>query len=339
MMTVVEMKERLLEEYPLQIQEIREVTSRLYRVRAEEGEWRLVQVHVKPSKVIFAYTVVNHLTERGFAQVLQIGLTREGEPYFEYANRYWILLEWVQGSQPELMRLDEVECVTRELARMHRYMAGVYLEGAGKGKAAWTEWPETVVQGRNLLEIYMRRVLRQPLSSEFDRILVQARERLQERMDRAVELTHSPSCQQMIMTEQEERSMAWRWVREKEMLLGFDGRIYFTNPFQVHYDVRVKDLGRWIKRFIRKNPDFRTLLPRVLGWYEDERPLSRGEKEWLLSYLLYPGRVVKILERYVLRKRHWAEEGYVQKLQKALTGAAKEMDAYRVMARYFDHAE
>lgn len=335
MMLVPEMKARLEEEYPLQVKEVTVEAPHLYRVRMEQGEGRLVRVGIKPSQLIVAYTVVDHLRERGFLQMLQIMLTRSGEPYFEYANRYWILMEWVAGRQPELTRLGDVERVTRELARMHRYMAGMYPPIGEKGAQGWDDWPETVIQGRNLLELYTHRVLRQSIRSEFDQILVQAREVLLERMNRAVELAHSLSCRQMMLTEREERSFALQQVKEKELLLGFDGRIYLVQPWNVQYDVRVKDLGRWLKRLMKEHLSYQDQIPQVMAWYEEERPLSRGEREWLLSYLLYPARVMKILERYILRKRRWTEEGYVQKLREALRGVEREMKAYIGVAEYF----
>jgi hypothetical protein len=222
---------------------------------------------------------------------------------------------------------------------MHRYMEGFSPPVGGKGGHEWREWPELVVQGRDLLEFYTKWVMQQSVLSEFDQMLVEANDLLQQRIEQAAVLALSRSCQQMIVTEQEERSMALRDVKENEMLLGFDGRIYFVHPLTLHYDVRVKDLGRWLRRLAKKHPTDPVLLPRVVGWYEEERPLSRGEKEWLLSYLLYPIRVMKILERYVLRKRHWTEEGYIQKLGKALAGAEWEMAAYRVVAAYFREEE
>lgn len=335
MITGVEMKARLEEEYPIGVEEIAGVTGHLYRVMGGEEEWRLVPVDARPSRLIFAYTVVNHLRERGFSQVLRLMLTRSGEPGFEYADRYWMLMSWVDGQPLELTRLDDVERVSRELARMHRYMAGVYPAAGVRQGCEWKEWPETIAQGRRLMEVYVNRVVKRGIASEFDRMLVRMKDSLLERTDRAVGLAQSVSSRQMMASEREERAVALRQIKEQEMILGFDGRIYFTDPLKVQYDVRVKDLGRWLRRLAKKHPAHRELLPQVVAWYEDERRLSRGEREWLLSYLLYPSRVMKVLERYILRKRHWAEEGYLRQLRKALAVTEREMEGYAAVAEYF----
>lgn len=339
MITTQGIKGYLEANYPMTVVGITPVTRNLFRVQTGNGYQRLARIHTKPSQLIFAYSAATMLRDRGFERVLHIYLTKEGQPFFEAEHSYWVLMDWVDGRNPEVRKSGDVEQVTRDLARLHRYMMGILPAAGGKSGNKWQDWPEKMMEGRKILQAYLKRARRSLAPSDFDKLLMKDNEDLAERIEQSLQFAMSLTCQQLMQDERNERAVAYQAIKEKEFLLGFDGRIYFLNPLKVEYDLRVKDLGDWIKRIVKKSPEYQALIPKVIQWYEEERPLSRGEKVWLLSYLLYPAKLVKIIERYMLKKKRWAEEGYVRKLRKSLELSAREMEAYYIAADCFHEVE
>ncbi|AZR73770.1 hypothetical protein BBF96_10460 [Anoxybacter fermentans] len=343
MFNLDQLKEVIEKNYPFKVIGITPVKGDQYRVETDQGYRRLARVQIKSSKLIFVYSVVTELRERGMNQVPVIYQTNEGRPNIQTEHSNWVLMDWVNGRTPELNVISDVKQITQDLALLHKYMSGISLESNGKGKEDWSKWPERLIEGRRIFNFYMEKIKSKSGSlSDFDQMFLKESLLLKERIEKAMELALSLSCQHLIQKEKNERSVTYHQMKEKEFLIGLDSRTYFINPLKVHYDLRVKDLGKWIKRLVKKVSSKRVLkrvIPQVINWYEEERSLSRGEKVWLLSYLLYPSKVVKMIDRYQLRKKNWSEEGYVRKLRKALEGAAREMKVYQEILKMFKGME
>lgn len=334
-----ELKAMVEKEYSLDVKNINLVAKDTYRVEADQGYFRLSRVMVKPKKLLFAHSISQGLLERGEQIIPLFFLNQAGLPYCELGGRYWILNEWVNGRNPELHQLKEVEQVTRSLARLHRWLYGIRLFEGSKGKKDWEKWQREMQRGKKIYDTYLKSLDEKKVLTDFDQMILKKSQEMNERLNRVSQLALSKSCQQLIKDEKEFRSIAYHMMKEKDMLLGLDGQIHFMQPFHMCYDLRVKDLGQWLKRLVKKGAILEEMVPKVISWYEAERPLSRGEKDWLLAYLLYPTKLLKMIERYYLKQKNWPEVGYVRKLRKALQVADRELLAYREMLLLFDELE
>lgn len=339
MLGIEELHVLLEKEYNLQAEKINPVAQDAYRIKTEQGYFQLSRIMMKPKSLVFAYSVCQQLQERGLTQLPTFRVTQSGKPYFEAEGRYWILTQWVTGRKPELHQLKDVEEVTRALARLHCDLHGITSLEGGKGKKEWKKWGELVQRGKGIYEAYRKSLEEKASLTDFDQMVVERGREIDERLARVTQLVFSKSCQRLIKDEGEARAITYHTVKEKELLLGMDGQVYFTQPMRMCYDLRVKDLGKWLKRLIKKGAILEEMVPKVLSWYQAERPLSRGEKEWLLAYLLYPTKLLKMIERYFLKKKNWPEVGYVRKLRKAFQVADRELLAYQEVLIFFDGLE
>lgn len=333
-MLAAQLKELLEKHYSLEVVRAFPVTRDLFRVETTDGLRRLTRVRTKPSRLIFAYSAVSVLRERGFDQMLKIELTRTGEAYFLAENSYWVMMNWVEGRVPELERLADVEQITRDLARLHHFLAGILpINGEVSGKE-WSKWPEKLSSGQKHWQSYLRKLKPEDLS-DFDRMALDKKDWLQERIDRAAELVGSVNSQQALQSERELMALVYSQMKEKHFLLGFDGRVYFVDPFDVRYSLRVRDLARWVKRVAKNFPDHTEVILKVVRWYEEERPLSRGERQMLLADLVYPAGVLKVIKRYSDKKKRWPEEGYARKLRRTFCSSMREFELYQALAAEF----
>ena len=357
-MISTQVKELLEANYSVEVLDVVAVNRDLFRVETREGNdcgdtvgvWedgkmrfchsirRLVRVHTKPSHLIFAYSAVSVLRDRGFDQVLKIHLTRNEEPFFLAENSYWVLMDWVDGREVDLKMLTDIEEITRDLARAHHYLTGILaVEGEPSGKE-WFRWPEKLASGQKHWQKYLNK-LNPEATNDFDQMVLANQTILDERINQAIGLAYSFPCQKMFQNEKEVMALVYAQMKERHFLLGFDGRVYFVAPFEMRYDIRVKDLSRWLKRIARTFDDYAQIVPRVLHWYEEERPLSYGEQALLLADFLYPAKVLKIIKRYSEKKKHWPLESYTRKLRRALKSANREYELSQQLAQIFHERE
>lgn len=333
-MMAQQLKELLQANYAVEVVQVFPVTRDLFRVETKEGLRRLTRVRKKPSRLIFAYSAVSVLRERGFDQMLKIELTRDGEAYFQAENSYWVMMNWVDGRVPELERLSDVEQITRDLAKLHHVLSGILpINGEVSGKE-WSKWPERLTQGQKHWQSYLRKIKPENLS-DFDQMALEKKDWLQMRIDRAAELASSLYCQKAMQTERDLMALAYSQMKEKHFLLGFDGRVYFVDPFDVRYSLRVRDLARWMKRVAKNFPEHAEVILKVMHWYEEERPLSVGERQMLLADLVFPAGLLKVIKRYSERKKRWPEEGYTRKLRRTLRSSLREFELYQTLASEF----
>ncbi|MCK4260125.1 MAG: hypothetical protein KAX49_14190 [Halanaerobiales bacterium] len=331
-----QLKEVLGNNYSMQVFGIVPLDRDLYRIETDQGFKRLVRVQRKASRIRFSHSVIEALKDQGEEKLPVLTLTKTDEPYFKLENSNWIVLDWVNGRKPDLNKIQDIEQITRDLAKLHKNMNGVLPKGGSKVREKWDHWSKDVLHDLKFFKLFIAKIEKESSYSDFEEMILKNNEMIIQRLQQAKSLAYSKKCQKLIKKERKELGMIYQRINEKDLLFGFDGRIYFINPLWISYDVRVKDLGKWMERLIKKRPSLGKDIDQVVTWYEEERELNLGEKNWLLAFIIYPTKIMKVIERYYLHKKSWPEEGFVRKLRKALKVAEKEMEVYERLLIKFE---
>lgn len=334
-----ELKRILEDGYSFQVLEIKPIKRDIYQLKTDCGYWRLIRVRLKPSKLNFAQSVTEALKQRDYHQLAQIYLTKNRQSYIEADYSFWVLSDWFNGREVNLHNLYEIELVTRGLAKLHSTLKEVGVGKKAKKTKGWNKWPETVLTSQKFFEAYLEKLARADTLTDFEQMVWDNSSSICHNIRFASRFASSKPCQQLIEEEAGQMSLIYRLMREDQIILGFDERVYFINPLKIQYDVRVKDLAIWIKRLAKKAITPKQTILQVIEWYAKERALSLGEEAWLSSYLYYPEKVFKVIDRYSGQKKAWPEEGYLRKLRKCLAKQKKEINIYQEMIQKFNRLE
>lgn len=329
----------LHDNYPLQILKITPIKGDLFQLHTDCGYKRLTRVRLKPPKLNFAQSVVKDLRKIDYRQLAQIYPTESGQAYFSADYSHWILSDWINGRQINLGNWHELELVTRGLAKLHSALKQTGLGKVKKRKNSWNKWPEIVLSGQKFFRFYLQEIKRSRPLNDFQQVVLDHSTALEETIRSAAKYAYSRPCQDLIKREAEQQSLIYRLMREDQIWIDLAEQIYFINPLKMEYDVQVKDLAIWIKRIAKKTSAPQKTITQVIQWYNQERGLSSGEEAWLSSYLFYPEKVLKVIERYYSQKKAWPEEGYLRKLQKYLIKQQREIDIYQQTIKMFNRLE
>lgn len=336
MVEIKKLKDMIEKNYPLKVNRIYPEKDNNYKVETDQGYRQLIPIRAKGKKIKFIESLITTLQKKGFKQIPELYLTKENTSFVKDDYTNWILFEWISGKTPDIDSKEVVEKITRSLARLHQMT--VEIDGDGKGKKEWTKWPKKLMEERREFYQYLMKVEKAGDLSDFDQMMVEKSEMIKRRLDLSKKWVFSLGSQNLINSERDNLAVTYHKMKEKELLVDLYGEIYFNNPVKMRYDIRVEDLITWIERLIKKVGKIH-LIRDVVNWYSEERPLTRGEKEYLLSRLVYPKKVIKMVKRYHHDKKNWPEEGYVRKLSKALKRAEGEMKVYQELLKLFNELE
>ena len=271
--------------------------TKLFQVRTPGGNYAL-KLKGYGKKRIKAVTkllgIVSQMCKEGGIGLPSIKATNTGELIRPYDNRYLTLMEWIEGRPPDLTCADEVGAIMKSLATFHS-------------------------RSRK----FVKRPI-PPVSDLVDAVVAEMQERTREAFEtgsdhgaddlvravsskgRAVFLAESRRAEAMALTANRcasedrsvpEISLCHGDSHPMNYMLRDDGRLFMLDLERLKYGLGYEDLVSPLQKFMRRYQWRFDVLRGPLGDYTRIRALPRYELTLLLARLIYPGRVVKGIER------------------------------------------
>jgi len=163
---------------------------------------------------------------------------------------------------------------------------------------AWNTWPRDWKKRVNLLPNFKRiavtRVERKE-ADDFDRFFLENFQYLYHSGRSAI--AYLQDCNYPLVCKETKKFGRLAYIHfGPDQFVTVQGRVYFTDPFSWVDDMRVRDIGQWIKADVREHGwDPRRVYP-FLSAYHQCSPLIPEEFAIMYAMFLLPGRVIKKYE-------------------------------------------
>lgn len=304
----------VLGQYDIEVKEVRKVRG-AFLCDTDEGALLLCEAEVSDKKSVGLERLTTHIIHHGYPKVDSMWMNRDGE-WITKANdgtRY-ILKQWFLGRECDVKKEREVLDAVRNLARLHRIMKlpeEEILEFESNDVR-----DEFQRHNRELRKI--RTFIRNRTGKEeFERVVLENFEEIYAWARHAADALAESGYEKLAAKSREEGTVVHGEYNYHNILMTQTG-IATTNFEHFSNGIQASDLYYFMRKILEKHNWNVELGRAMLRAYQEIRPLSEEEQEYLAIRFSYPEKFWKIMNSYYHSNKAWISEKNVEKLQIAI---------------------
>lgn len=286
-----------------------------YKVITSDGVKSLKISGEKSEKINFIYDAQCYLYENGFHNMAPLIKTSSGTPFYKHKKEVYILTPWIEGSEPSYKNITHLQMTAFTLAEMHCKSMG-FNKRNEKYQGKYGKWPKKLAEKQKELVMYKK--LAENGDQEFDRLFLEHSDWLISRTQQAIRLLNEASYKKLVSDAKSNNGYLCHGDTAVRNFILKENEIYFIDFDSMAHDLPVVDLWRLLRRTLRRNKWSADFINAVIAAYEQNRKLSREEKEVLFALLTFPERAWRIAHKYYEKRKEsdWSAEKHFKKLRK-----------------------
>ena len=298
-------------EYDLELKDY-ETHKSTIRVSTPQGEFALRKNKVTKEQMIRMNEVVQFLREQSF-HAPKIIPNKYGDLFVPTENEMVYFTKWVIGNPLTLNHQPHMLAMVKGMAKMHQLgfsftpaLSDYYYLSENYIRNTWLERLEW-------LDKYHKKLKRKSSLTTFEHILLTYLPFIRDWAAEAIEHFNQWLIEYNSF-EQLRKTISHGRIHHRNVLLTEYQRLVFIDFQYVSMDSPVRDLAGFVRKYIL-NKEHRNWASQWIKAYEKIVPLKKEEKKLLAIYLLFPERLISLIQNYEKKRRDWPEELYLNKLQ------------------------
>jgi len=281
--------EEIFEEYDLVVEDLEQVNDNVWKLATDRGAKGLKKITKGEARLRYIHSVQEHLVDRGLRTVVRFIRTKHGLPYaFGEPGVQYVIFDWIEGKPPDLTKPEQRQAVTKKLAQLHLVSEGLQPLPGSANVDNWGNWIKKfqyrcVEMLENAL-IAGRKESPGEIDSLYNRHL---RYYYQQGLE-AVSILDTPQYRELAKKEAASGCFCHRDFGARNLLLDYQWQIYIMDFEHAINDLRIYDLGRFMRTLVSRNQWSWELGREILDTYTSIRPLTPEEKQVLTAFLTFP---------------------------------------------------
>lgn len=309
----------VLEQYEIEVSGTRKVRGAIL-CDTNVGVLLLREAAVSDKKVPVLEALTTHLTHHGYPRVDSIFLNKEGEfiTKAEDGTRY-VLKRWFSGRECDVKKEQEVLESVKNLARLHKIMK---MPGEEVREFAGNDLREEFLRHNRELRKVRAFIRGRTAKGDFENAVLKHFDAMYEWAGTAGERLAESGYERLLQKSREEGAVTHGDYNYHNVLMTPKG-MATTNFEHFTNDIQIEDFYYFMRKVMEKyewNVEFARAMLRT---YQDIRPLSEEEQEYMAIRLSYPEKFWKLVNSYYHSNKAWIPGKNVEKLQTAIDQTEK----------------
>lgn len=307
----------VLKEYAFMPRGITTIQQDVFKVKTDSGDVCLKRADKREKKIVFIYSVLKHLTEKGFTKVSAPVPTKNGTPIVTEGEDVYFVTEWVPGVPCDFERDDHIAAASRTLAEFHQFSKGMDVLPGGKARSMYDKWPEKLEDRLDALKDFKKKVLKKSKRNDFEQRYLEYADFFITQGEKALQTLKNSAYQEIAKEAEKEGTFTHRDVAARNFIIGKNGEAYLIDFDYCRYDLRITDVVRLIERTLKAHKWRLEKADLILRNYNSINPLKPEEYKVILAFLQFPQKFWRVADRYFNEKKNWQEEGFLKKFNSA----------------------
>lgn len=310
---------QVLEQYDIEVNNTRRTRGAVL-CDTNEGVLLLCEAGISDKKAPVLECLTTHLIHHGYPRVDSMFLNREGEwiTKAEDGSRY-ILKRWFNGHECDVKKDSEVLEAVRNLARIHKVMK---LPGREMQEFAGNDTREEFTRHNRELRKVRTFIRNRTAKGEFERVVLQSFDSMYEWAQMAEDRLLHSRYEELLQQSHEAGLIIHGEYNYHNVMITSKG-MATTNFEHFVNDVQMEDFYYFMRKMMEKY-DWNVELARaMIRAYQEIRPLSEDELEYMAIRLAYPEKFWKVVNAYYHSNKAWIPGKSVEKLQVAIVQTEK----------------
>lgn len=309
----------VLEQYEIEVSGTRKVRGAIL-CDTNAGVLLLREAAVSDKKVPVLEALTTHLTHHGYPRVDSIFLNKEGEfiTKAEDGTRY-VLKRWFSGWECDVKKEQEVLESVKNLARLHKIMK---MPGEEVREFAGNDLREEFLRHNRELRKVRAFIRGRTAKGDFENAVLKHFDAMYEWAGTAGERLAESGYERLLQKSREEGAVTHGDYNYHNVLMTPKG-MATTNFEHFTNDIQIEDFYYFMRKVMEKYEWNVELARAMLRTYQDIRPLSEEEQEYMAIRLSYPEKFWKLVNSYYHSNKAWIPGKNVEKLQTAIDQTEK----------------
>lgn len=288
----------------------------VYRVETPDGPMNLKWTRHSDAMLVFVTSALRYVTEHGFRHLCPPRPTVDGRPFHVAGGEHYLLSAWIEGTQVDLSRPEQLEASLRTLAGFHQASRGYKPPPGANQRARWGQLLESLAKRCLDLERYPIVAAARSAQTGFDRAIKAETEYYLGLAVLARELLERSAYRELAVRAASEGGLCHGDTAARNFIRAPGGEVYLIDFDGLRQDLALTDLWKLFRRAMKRfNWSFEAGQA-MLQAYESVQPLSAAELEVLLALLSFPQKFWRLASRYYSGEYSWDEERFLRKLRK-----------------------
>ncbi|MBM6829135.1 phosphotransferase [Anaerotignum lactatifermentans] len=260
--------------------------------KTDMGLRELKKARVSQREILFAHDVKKNLYRNGFSELCLFYTAVDGQPFFVREGTVYLLEEPMPSQNLEEEEPETFRRGAAVLGRMHRLSKGCH-----SPYGLWEEnrLPEHFRKRRAELAKIKRRIDKKSAYTAMDLVVLRQYARFMEQAAQGEELLRKADYAALAAEARAGGYFCHNSFKGDHLRRREDGRIFVGGFEGCSADVPLLDLAAYLRRFMRKSTGTAADLAGILDAYQQERPLSVGEKMLLTAMAVFPDRFMRLM--------------------------------------------
>ena len=309
----------VLEQYEIEVSGTRKVRGAIL-CDTNAGVLLLREAAVSDKKVPVLEALTTHLTHHGYPRVDSIFLNKEGEfiTKAEDGTRY-VLKRWFSGRECDVKKEQEVLESVKNLARLHKIMK---MPGEEVREFAGNDLREEFLRHNRELRKVRAFIRGRTAKGDFENAVLKHFDAMYEWAGTAGERLAESGYERLLQKSRDEGAVTHGDYNYHNVLITPKG-MATTNFEHFTNDIQIEDFYYFMRKVMEKYEWNVELARAMLRTYQDIRPLSEEEQEYMAIRLSYPEKFWKLVNSYYHSNKAWIPGKNVEKLQTAIDQTEK----------------
>jgi len=301
-----------------QVLELRDKGKKtIWRINSDGKKMILKKMPSSVPQTRFITDAASHLISVG-VRVPKLVKTKSQEDFVTANNLAYILMEWVDGKQPDYIR--DTEAILSSLAAFHRGSLGFNPSSTYDFKSHLGTWPGSYQKKKNQLQTYVLHARKRKDNDEFSEVFLQNFELALERIAQAISRLEKSQYKEWVELARARGLLCHQDFTPKNLRMQRDGGITVFDLDSITIDIPARDLRKIFNKLLKKEGGIKVkTLKLMASIYQDNYPLAKGQWEVVAADLLFPHLFYGIVDKYYRhRAPDWSPGKYVKKLKQSI---------------------
>ena len=293
-----DLRQEWVAQWEMKIKTLERINLDVWKIDGDRGVKKLTRVYWAPERLLLLEAFLDHLGRSGFKAIPRWIKTREGSGWITRDGDSFFLSDWPEGNPVKLLDPEQVLPLMTTLARLHYHSRDFKPPTAGI-RNNLGQWPHQWQQVRQQLLNWRYPKEESPRETDNDdQVAQEVLDPLIKQITRALNILADSRYDEMITIAQNQPFICNNSFHEASLLVTPRKETYVSDFENCIFDLRVYDLGRFLRRVLYRFKWDHDLGQKGLKAYEAIMPLSPAERRVLLAYLWFPDPALTFIQFY-----------------------------------------
>ena len=297
----------------------------------QQGRKVVRKIPLSPGRLKFVHGAKEHLICNGFTGVDRYLCTLSGEPFFNFDNSCYTLIDFVDGRESSFDNDGDVQRAAISLAEMHRASRGYVAPAGCKVQNDLGKLP--VYFKKRLEDIKKLKKQAKKGTGRFDQLFLQYADFFIDLGEKSIaELAESNYDRLAENTGKEGLFCHHDYTHHNIMMAG--ERTVIMNFDYCCHELKVYDIANFIRRKMRKCEWDISKSEIIINSYNSREKLDENDLDVMRIILQFPQKFWRVINRYYNSRRSWSEKSFVNRLQEVIDETGPHMQFLKDYSRF-----